>query len=54
MWVNETFKGQLDLERHRGPTPGGVAVRVPQRMLALIAVIWHNDLTGRPVMSCAH
>ncbi|WP_037598115.1 transposase, partial [Streptacidiphilus jeojiense] len=26
--INETFKGQLDLERHRGRTPGGVAVRV--------------------------
>lgn len=26
--INETFKGQLDLERHRGRTPGGVMVRV--------------------------
>ncbi|MFI9780157.1 hypothetical protein ACIHCV_36610 [Streptomyces sp. NPDC051956] len=24
--VNETFKGQLDLERDRGRTPGGMAV----------------------------
>ncbi len=48
--VNETFKGQLDLERHRGRTPGGVAVRVLQRNLALTAAIWHNDRTGRPVM----
>lgn len=29
--INETFKGQLDLERHRGRTPAGVAVRVLQR-----------------------
>nr|WP_238419540.1 transposase [Streptomyces taklimakanensis] len=48
--VNETFKGRLDLERHRGRTPGGVAVRVLQRILALTAAIWHNDHTGRPVM----
>ncbi|MFK4214099.1 hypothetical protein ACI2L2_40280, partial [Streptomyces sp. NPDC030920] len=26
--VNETFKGQLDLEQHRGCTPGGVVARV--------------------------
>ncbi|MEV7969880.1 transposase [Sphaerisporangium sp. NPDC088356] len=50
--INETFKGQLDLERHRGRTPGGVAVRVLQRILALTAAIWHNDHTGQPVM-CA-
>jgi hypothetical protein len=48
--VNETFKGQLDLERHRGRTPRGVAVRVLQRILALTAAIWHNDHTGQPVM----
>jgi hypothetical protein len=48
--VNETFKGQLDLERHRGRTPGGVAVRVLQRILALTATIWHNDHTDQPVM----
>ena len=47
--VNETFKGQLDLERHRGRTSGGVAVRVLQRILALTAAIWHNDHTGQPV-----
>jgi hypothetical protein len=41
--INETFKGQLDLERHRGRTPAGVAVRVLQRILALTAAIWHND-----------
>jgi Transposase DDE domain len=48
--VNETFKGQLDLERHRGRTPAGVMVRVLQRILALTAAIWHNDHTGQPTM----
>jgi hypothetical protein len=48
--VNETFKGQLDLERHRGRTPGGVMVRVLQRILALTSAIWHNDHTGQSVM----
>ena len=48
--VNDTFKGQLDLERHGGHTPGGVIVRVLQRILALTAAIWHNDHTGQPVM----
>jgi hypothetical protein len=48
--VNETFKGQLDLERHRGRTPGDVAVRALQRILALTTAIWHNDHTGQPVM----
>ena len=41
--VNDTLKGQLDLERHGGRTAGGVAVRVLQRLLALTAAIWHND-----------
>jgi hypothetical protein len=46
--INQTFKGQLDLERHGGHTPNGVIVRVLQRVLALTAAIWHNDQTGRP------
>ena len=48
--VNDTFKGQLDLERHGGHTPAGVTVRVLQRILALTDAIWHNDHTGLPVM----
>jgi hypothetical protein len=48
--VNDTFKGQLDLERHGGHTPAGVITRVLQRILALTAAIWHNDHTGQPVM----
>ena len=47
--INDTFKGQLDLERHGGHTPAGVMVRVLQRILALTAAIWHNDRTGEPV-----
>lgn len=49
--INETFKGQLDLERHRGRTPGGVTARVMQRILALTAAIWHNDATGQTVLA---
>ena len=48
--VNDTFKGQLDLERHGGRTPGGVAVRVLQRVLALTTAIWHNHHTGQPTL----
>jgi Transposase DDE domain len=48
--VNQTFKGQLDLERHGGRTPAGVAVRVLQRILALTAAIWHNDKTGQATL----
>jgi Transposase DDE domain len=48
--VNDTFKGQLDLERHGGHTPGGVWVRVLQRILALTAAIWHNHKTGQSTL----
>lgn len=48
--VFDTFKGQLDLERHHGKTPTGVVTRVAQRILALTAVIWHNDRAGAPVL----
>lgn len=48
--TSETFKGQLDLERHRGRTPGGVIGRVLQRILAMTAAIWHNHHTGQSVM----
>ena len=47
--IIDTGKGQLDLERHGGHTPGGVLIRVLQRLLALTAAIWHNDHTGQPV-----
>lgn len=44
--VNDTLKGQLDLERHGGRTIAGVCARVAQRILALTAAIWHNDHLG--------
>ena len=47
--INQTFKAQLDLERHGGRTPAGVIIRVLQRILALTAAIWHNDKTAAPV-----
>ena len=46
--VNDTLKGQLDLERHGGRTAGGVTARVLQRLLALTAAIWHNDRCHAP------
>lgn len=48
--VNQTLKGQLDLEQHGGRTTTGVAVRVLQRILAMTAAIWHNWHTGQPTM----
>ncbi|MEV0972183.1 hypothetical protein AB0I59_26595 [Microtetraspora glauca] len=47
--INQTFEGQLDLERHGGRTHGGVIVRVLARILALTSAIWHNDKTGQQV-----
>jgi Transposase DDE domain len=47
--VNDTLKGQLDLEEHGGRTFDGVAVRVARRLLAMAAAIWHNNKTGSPV-----
>jgi len=45
--VNQTFKAQLDLERHGGRTKPGVCARVLQRILALTAAIWHNETANR-------
>jgi hypothetical protein len=47
--VNDTLKGQLDLELHGGRSIDGVGARIGQRMLALTAAIWHNRATGQPV-----
>ena len=44
--INDTFKGQLDLEAHGGRTVAGVCARIAQRVLALTAAIWHNDDLG--------
>lgn len=47
--VNDTLKGQLDLEQHGGRTFEGVAIRVGQRVLAMAAAIWHNHRAGQPI-----
>ena len=47
--VNDTLKGQLDLEFHGGRTSEGIAIRVAQRVLALAAAVWFNNMTGAPV-----
>jgi hypothetical protein len=44
--VNQTLKGQLDLEAHAGRTPHGVFTRVAQRLLAMATAIWHNWISG--------
>jgi DDE family transposase len=46
--VNDTLKGQLDLERHGGRTTGGVYARITQRLLAMAATIWHNWAISAP------
>ncbi len=47
--VNDTLKGQLDLEQHGGRSIEGVTIRVAQRLLALAAAIWHNNATNAPI-----
>jgi hypothetical protein len=47
--INDTLKGQLDLEHHGGRTPAGVTARIVQRLLAMTAAIWHNDQTGQAI-----
>jgi len=47
--VNQTLKAQLDLEGHGGRTEEGILARILYRLLALTAVIWHNDKTGQDV-----
>ena len=47
--VNDTLKGQLDLEQHGGRTIEGVSVRIAQRVLTLTAAIWHNFQTGQTI-----
>ncbi len=47
--INDTLKGQLDLEAHGARTTAGILVRIWQRLLALTAAIWHNDTIGAPI-----
>jgi hypothetical protein len=48
--INDTLKGQLDLEAHGGHTQGGVFTRVLQRLLAMTAAIWHNHRMASRMM----
>lgn len=47
--VNQTLKGQLDIEAHGGRTIRGVCTRIVQRLLALTAAIWQNDHHGHTI-----
>ncbi|WP_406451302.1 hypothetical protein OH768_07505 [Streptomyces sp. NBC_01622] len=49
--VNDTLKGQLDLEQHGDCTIQGVAVCVTQRILVMTCAIWNNRTTGAPLTS---
>lgn len=46
--VNDTLKGQLNLEQHGGRTFDGVATRIAQRLLAMTTALWHNNHTAAP------
>ena len=48
--IFDTFKDQLDLERHNARTPAGVLARIATRILALTTAIWHNDRICAPVL----
>ncbi|MDR1186409.1 MAG: IS982 family transposase [Bifidobacteriaceae bacterium] len=48
--INDTLKTRLSLELHGGRTVAGVCARVAQRILALNAVVWFNELCGAPVL----
>jgi Transposase DDE domain len=55
-WIESVFwtcKGQLGLERHGARTLPGLAARIPLRLLALAAGIWHNHNTGQPARHLA-
>ena len=43
--VNDTLRGQLDLELPGGRSIDGVA----ERLLAMTAAIWHNRAPGQPL-----
>jgi hypothetical protein len=48
--VNDTFKGQLDLERHGGRTGGRGRGPGPAAHPRPAAAIWHNHKTGQPTL----
>jgi hypothetical protein len=43
-----TLKGQLDPERHGGPTTQGPHTTIAQRLLAMAACTWHDRAAGEP------
>lgn len=47
--INDTLKGQLDIEAHGGRTITGVTTRITQRILAMTTAIWHNDTLGHTI-----
>jgi hypothetical protein len=47
--VNDTLKGQLDLERHGARTIDGIYARVAQRLPTMTTAIWHDWTTGAAV-----
>jgi hypothetical protein len=51
--VFANLKGQMRLEQHLAKTPGGLAVRIAQRILALTIGILLNTLNGRPTRALA-
>jgi hypothetical protein len=46
--VNDTLKGQLDLERHGGRTTEGIYARTVQRLLAMAACICTTGQSANP------
>jgi hypothetical protein len=46
--VNDTLKGQLDLERHGGSTTAGSYTRIAQQLLTMAISIWRNWATAEP------
>ena len=51
--VFANLKGQMRLEDHLAKTPGGLAARIAQRLLALTLGIYLNTLTSRPPRALA-
>jgi hypothetical protein len=46
--VNDTLKGQLDLERHGARTPKASTSRITQRLLPMAPAIWYKGTTAAP------
>jgi hypothetical protein len=44
----DTLKDQLGLERHNARTLAGLTARVYQKLCALAAALWFNNLLGKP------